>query len=199
VDIEYFSHAVLADVHLAQALHGKGRIVQVLPSAGSVAEAQEAAALQCVLKFYPDLQLLDAQHGNFNATDSKKVAQAWVQRFPHIDGIASMWAEQSLGVVAAFEEAARLQEVTFAPANELSGWIKFLRAHPEKNTGVITAPVSLGAMAVDQMTKILEGQPVTRGIFVGNQYIPPQSALSLADFSKPDTYWPNKMPAQYQP
>lgn len=199
VDIDYYAHSVVADAYLMKELGGKGNIVQVLPTAGSLAAVQEKAALKCVLKHFPNVKLLDAQYGNFNAADSKPVAEAWAQRFPQIDGVVSAWAEQSRGVAQAFDEAGRLDELKFAPANELNGWMKFLVSHPKANAGIVTSPPALGAMAVKQMTKILEGQTVVKGVFIGNRYVPPAKVKSLVDSSKPDTYWPNKMPPSFQP
>jgi ribose transport system substrate-binding protein len=199
VDIDYYAHAVVANSHLMVELGGKGKVLQMLPSAGSLAAVQEAAALKCVLESFPDVELLDSQHGNFNAPDSKAVAESWVQKYPEADAIVSMWAEQSRGIAEAFDEGGRLEDLKFAPANELNGWMKFLADHPEQNAGIVTAPVSLGGMAVEQLTKILDGEPVTKGVFVGNEYVAPDSVADIVAGDKPESYWPNDMPEEFQP
>ncbi|HEY2597267.1 MAG TPA: substrate-binding domain-containing protein [Candidatus Dormibacteraeota bacterium] len=199
VDIDYYTLPVLSDVHLMQSLKGQGKIIQVLPTAGTVAEQREKDALQCVLSHYPNVQLLAAEHGNFNTPDAKKVAQALLQRFPQIDGIASVWGEQDLGIASAFLAADRLKNVTFAPANEPNGWLKWLIDHPDKNNGIVTGPVTLGGLAVQQTVKILNGEQISKGVFQDSKYIEPGQISSIYNAGKSDSYYFNDMPANWQP
>jgi ribose transport system substrate-binding protein len=199
VDIDYYTLPVMSDVHLMQSLKGTGKIIQVLPTAGTVAEQREKDALACVLQHYPNVQLLAAEHGNFNTPDAKKVAQALLQRFPQIDGVASVWGEQDLGISSAFLATDRLKNVTFAPANEPNGWLKWLIDNPDKNTGVVTGPVTLGGLAVDQTVKILQGQQISKGVFQDSKYIAPADIKALYNPGKPDSFYFNDMPSNWQP
>src|SRR5215472_3507355 len=52
--------------HLAEDLKGKGKIIAMLPIAGTTAAVDQLAALKEVLKSYPQIELLAAEHGDWN-------------------------------------------------------------------------------------------------------------------------------------
>ena len=93
---------------LVESLGGKGKIVAMLPIAGSSAAVVQLAALQEVLKANPGVELLSAEYGDWDRAKAKQLTENLLQRFPQIDGVFSPAGQMSLGVYEAFDEAGRL-------------------------------------------------------------------------------------------
>lgn len=197
--VSFYLDGRIAASRLAQALGGKGKIVAVMPIAGTDSANLQTQALQCVLNLYPDIQLLDTQNGDWDTAKSKTIAEAWLQRFSQIDGVYSASGQMSVGVAEAFDEAGRLSEVKFSPADEYNGWLKFIAAHPGQSAGLATSPPSVGQTAVEIMTSILSGEQVTKGVWVGGKYVPTDQAASMVVSDRPDDWWPNDLPANFLP
>ncbi len=181
-------------VRLMESLHGKGQIVSIIPIAGTTAATLQHDALQCVLKLYPGITLLDEKNGDWDTAKSKTITEAWLQRFPKIDGVFSPSGLMSHGVVEAFDEVGRLNEVTMSPGDESNGWLKWIATHPAKNTGLILFPPTIGKAAVTIMTNILSGTSVPFGTWEGANYVDPTDAAALANPNKGDDWWPNDLP-----
>jgi hypothetical protein len=49
------------------------------------------------------------------------------------------------------------------------------------------------------MTRILSGEPVTKGIHVPSLWYAPEDALALADANAPDDWWANDLPTEFLP
>ncbi len=171
----------------------------MLPIAGTTAAVNQDLALRQVLEDYPDIEILDTQYGDWNRAKAKSIAENWVLQFPQIDGAYSPAGQMSVGMAEAFDEAGRLAEVTFSPGDEYNGWLKWIAAHPESNGGVVTFPPSAGAVGVQQMTKILNGEEVTKGIQVPSVWYAADDAVALADPEAPDDWWANDLPAEFLP
>ena len=90
---------------LVESLGGKGKIVAMLPIAGSSAAVVQLAALQEVLKDNPEIELLSAEYGDWDRAKAKQLTENLLQRFPQIDGVFSPAGQMSLGVYEAFDEA----------------------------------------------------------------------------------------------
>jgi len=197
--IDNYINGRTAAAKLVESLGGKGEIVSVLPIAGTNSATLQDAALKCVLGLYPDIKLLDTQNGDWDTAKSKTITEAWLQRFPKIDGVYSPSGQMSLGVAEAFDEAGRMDEVTFSPADEYNGWLKWIAAHPDKNSGLSTFPTSVGKTAVEVMTGILDGKATTKGTWAGAEYVAPDAAAKLASPERPDDWWPNDLPDSFLP
>jgi ABC-type sugar transport system substrate-binding protein len=197
--IDNYLNGRTAAAKLAEDLGGEGDIVSVIPIAGTNSAILQQAALECVLEQYPNINLLDTQNGDWDTAKSKSITEAWLQRFPAIDGVFSPSGQMSLGVAEAFEEAGRLDEVTFSPADEYNGWLKWLADNPDKNSGLTTFPVSVGGVAVDVMSRILAGEDVTKGVWHGAEYFGPEEAAAMAVPDQPDDWWPNDLPEEFLP
>ncbi len=184
---------------LAEAMGGKGKIVSLLPIPGTTAFVDQDKALHDVLVNYPGIELLDTQNGDWNRAKSKQVTENWLQRFPQIDGVFSPSGQMSAGAAEAFDEAGRLGEVKFSAGDEYNGWLKWVAAHPGSNGGVVTFPPAVGTVGVDLMTKILTGEPVTKGLQVPSVWYPPTEAVKLVSPDAPDDWWANELPAKFLP
>ncbi len=197
--IDQYELGAAGALKLVEALGGQGKIVSMLPIAGTTAAVDQDKALRDVLANNPGIELLDTQNGDWNRAKAKELTETWLQRYPQIDGVFSPAGQMSAGVAEAFDEAGRLGDVIFSPGDEYNGWLKWIAAHPESNGGVVTFPPSAGGVGVQQMTRILSGEPVTKGIHVPSVWYAAEDAAALADAAAPDDWWANDLPADFLP
>jgi ABC-type sugar transport system substrate-binding protein len=176
---------------------GKGKIVAMLPIAGTTAAVDQLDALQTVLKEYPEVELLSVEYGDWNRAKAKQITENLLQRFPEITGVFSPAGQMSIGMAEAFDEAGRLGEVTFSPGDEYNGWLKWVATHNQG--GAVTFPTRAGQVAVQIGMDILAGKPVTRGVAVPSEYIAPADIGPYANADRPDDWWATELPAEFLP
>lgn len=182
---------------LVDDLGGKGRIIAMLPIAGTTAAVEQLDALQAVLKGHPDIDLASIEYGDWNRAKAKQITENLLQRFPRIDGVFSPAGQMSIGVAEAFDEAGRLGEVTMSPGDEYNGWLKWVKRHGQG--GAVTFPTRAGQEAVKIGMKILKGEPVPRGVAVPSEYIAPGDVGQYLDADAPDDWWASDLPAEFLP
>ena len=103
----------------------------------------------------------------------------------------------SIGVAEAFEEAGRLKEVVMSPGDEYNGWLKWVAKH--KKGGAVTFPTRVGREAVRLGLRILNGEPVKRGLTVPSEYIAPASISRYVEPKRPDDWWASTLPEAWKP
>src|SRR5256884_599599 len=170
----FIDQVVLGDMvarQLFKDMRGKGRIIAMLPIAGTTAAVDQLAALRTVIKEFPQIELLSAEYGDWNRAKAKQITENLLQRHPRIDGVFSPAGQMSIGVAEAFEEAGRLKEVVMSPGDEYNGWLKWVTKHGRG--GAVTFPTRVGQEAVRLGLPILNGEPVERGLPVPPQDISP--------------------------
>lgn len=197
--IDQYQLGIAGALHLIADMGGSGKIVSMLPIAGTTAAVDQDLALRAVLADNPGIELLDTQNGDWNRAKAKTITENWLQKYSEIDGVFSPAGQMSAGMVEAFDEAGRLGEVTFSPGDEYNGWLKWIAAHPEGQLGVVTFPPEAGGVGLLQMTKILSGEPVTKGIQVPSVWYAPADAAALVAADAPDDWWANTLPAEFLP
>lgn len=196
----YIDQIVLGDMvarHLVEDMGGKGRIFAMLPIAGTTAAVDQLAALKAVLKEHPDIELLSAEHGDWNRAKAKQITENLLVRYPQIDGVFSPAGQMSIGVAEAFDEAGRLSEVTMSPGDEYNGWLKWVAEH--RQGGAVTFPTRVGQEALRLGLKILKGEPVKRGNAVPSEYIAPADIDSFVEANRPDDWWASTLPEEWKP
>jgi len=114
---------------LVKDMDGTGRIVAMLPIAGTVAAVEQLGALQEVIAEHPGIELAAVEYGDWNRAKAKQITENLLQRFPRIDGVFSPAGQMSIGMAEAFDEAGRLGDVTFSPGDEFNGWLKWVAVH----------------------------------------------------------------------
>jgi ABC-type sugar transport system substrate-binding protein len=197
--IDQYQLGVATALKLVEALGGEGKIVSMLPIAGTTAAVNQDKALRDVIADHPGIEILDTQNGDWNRAKAKTITENWLTQYGEIDGVFSPAGQMSVGMAEAFDEAGRLGEVTFSPGDEYNGWLKWIAAHPESNGGVVTFPPTAGGVGVQQMTRILRGEEVTKGIQVPSTWYSPEDAAALADAEAPDDWWATDLPPEFLP
>ncbi|HEV7276823.1 MAG TPA: substrate-binding domain-containing protein [Devosiaceae bacterium] len=182
---------------LMEDLGGEGKIVAMLPIAGTTAAVDQLDALETVLQEYPDVELLSVEYGDWNRAKAKQITENLLQRFPTIDGVFSPAGQMSIGMAEAFDEAGRLGEVTFSPGDEYNGWLKWVAANNEG--GAVTFPTRAGQVAVQIGLDILQGEPVKRGVAVPSEYIAPEDIGPYVSPDAPDDWWATELPPEFLP
>ena len=182
---------------LAKDMGGKGRIVAMLPIAGTTAAVDQLAALKHVLKDHPQMELLSAEYGDWNRAKAKQITENLIQRFPKIDGVFSPAGQMSIGVVEALEEAGRMKNVVMSPGDEYNGWLKWVAKN--KRGGVVTFPTRAGQEALKLALKALNGEPVPRGLIIPSVYLDTPAAIKVVEPNRPDDWWASNLPDQWKP
>jgi len=183
--------------HFVKDLGGKGKVFAMLPIAGTTAAVDQLAALKDVLKGYPNVELVSAEHGDWNRAKAKQITENLLQRYPKIDGVYSPAGQMSIGVVEAFEEAGRTKGLTMSPGDEYNGWMKWVAKN--KKGGAVTFPTRAGQEATKLGLKILAGEPVPRGLVIPSEYVAPADSAKFAELDKPDDWWASKLPEKWKP
>jgi len=182
---------------LCEALSGKGRIVAMLPIAGSSAAVVQLAALKEVLKEYPNIEFASVEYGDWNRAKAKQLTENLLQRFDRIDGVFSPAGQMSMGVVEAFEEAGRLDEVTMSPGDEYNGWAKLVQQTGK--WGGVTSGLEVAREAVKHGLAILKGESVSNAVIVETRHMSPEETAKLYQADRPDDWWPAELPEAWLP
>lgn len=182
---------------LVQDMGGEGKIVAMLPIAGTVAAVEQLGALETVIADHPGIELAAVEYGDWNRAKAKQITENMLQRFPRIDGVFSPAGQMSIGMAEAFEEAGRLEEVTFSPGDEFNGWLKWVAGHGQG--GAVTFPTKAGSVALQVGLDILQGNEVRRGLAVPSEYIAPADIGAYVDMDAPDDWWATDLPAEFLP
>ncbi|MBL8580701.1 MAG: substrate-binding domain-containing protein [Rhizobiaceae bacterium] len=181
----------------AKSLDGKGKVIAMLPIAGSSAAVVQLAVLQDVLKNYPDMELISTEYGDWDRAKAKQLTENLLQRFPEIDGAFSPAGQMSMGIYEAFDEAGRLDELTLSPGDDYNGWTKLVAK--EGKWGSVTSGLEVGREAVKQAVKILKGEPTTTAVVVKTRYLNPEEAAKLNEPDRPDDWFKTDLPAEFLP
>lgn len=182
---------------LMEDIGGKGKIVAMLPIAGTTAAVEQLDALEAVLAEFPEVELLSVEYGDWNRAKAKQITENLLQRFPSITGVYSPAGQMSLGMAEAFDEAGRSAEVTFSPGDEYNGWLKWVAAN--RQGGAVTFPTRAGQVALQVGLEILKGNPVPRGTAVPSEYVAPADIGSLVSPDAPDDWWASELPDAFLP
>lgn len=182
---------------LVESLGGQGKIVAMLPIAGSSAAVVQLAALNEVLKDSPGVELLSAEYGDWDRAKAKQLTENLLQRFAEINGVFSPAGQMSLGVYEAFDEAGRIEELTFSPGDDYNGWTKLIA--DEKKWGAVTSGLEVGREAVKQVVNILKGEPASTVVVVPTVYLDPEATAKLAEADRPDDWFATELPAEFLP
>ena len=96
--------------YFAKKYNGKAKIV-ALRGIPTTLDNERWDAFTSVIGQYPDMQILDAQYGNWNRDDAYKVMQDFLTRFKDIDLVWAADDDMAVGVLQAIRQAGREDSV----------------------------------------------------------------------------------------
>ena len=199
VTVELFKYYAESAARLFEAMGGTGEVAMLRTIAGTTEDTIQDQAVNCVLKAYPGIKIVASEFATYGTPQAQKAAEAWAVRFPNLKGILSVYAETSIGAFNAMNAAGRANQIQFSPANVENGWLKVIQSHPSANLGGVEYPVTTSKDTVEVIAKILSGEQVPQATLLGGQYIPPDDYAAQVEPDKPDTWWPNDLPAEFLP
>jgi ABC-type sugar transport system substrate-binding protein len=195
--VSQYRHGDMVARQLMKDINGEGKVIAILPIAGTSASHDLLEALNVVLKEYPDVELVNVSYGDYNRAKSKQVAENLLQRYPDAAGIFSPSGNQSIGIAEAVDEAGLLGTIKMSPSDELNAWVKWVIANQQG--GVVTYSPVVGRVALELGLKILKGEPVPRGEVIPSEYYSPEDAQNLVRNDLPDDAWPGTLPDAFLP
>jgi simple sugar transport system substrate-binding protein len=98
----------LAGAWLAQALKGKGDIVELQGTVGSAAAEYRKAGFNAVEALFPGIKTVKSQSGDFTTQGGKEVMESFIKATDGLKGIKAVWAHNDnmlLGAIQAMKEA----------------------------------------------------------------------------------------------
>ncbi|NLV57508.1 MAG: sugar ABC transporter substrate-binding protein [Clostridiales bacterium] len=96
---------------LADALNGEGKVVLIEGTSGNSTSTERVDGYKDAFAEYPGIQLLDSQPADFNREKGMTVMENFLQRYPEIDGVASVNKDMTMGALEACKAAGRLEEM----------------------------------------------------------------------------------------
>jgi len=98
----------LAGAWLAQALKGKGDIVELQGTVGSAAAEYRKSGFNAVEAMFPGIKTVKSQSGDFTTQGGKEVMESFIKATDGLKGIKAVWAHNDnmlLGAIQAMKEA----------------------------------------------------------------------------------------------
>lgn len=156
---------------VVKALNGKGKIVIFnLPQALSCVEREKG--FMDVLKTAPGIEILDTQRWGGTGEPTSPAAQtqmeAWLSKFPEIDGVFAVADNAGIGALAAIKAAGREKEIKIFGIDGSPEAIDAMKeANPAFYSTVCIFPKAIAEMTSAIMIQVLNGtQPAAKWIGV---------------------------------
>lgn len=96
---------------LADALKGEGKVVLIEGTSGNSTSTERVEGYKDAFAEYPGIELLDSQPADYNREKGMTVMENFLQRYPEIDGVASVNKDMTMGALEACKAAGRLEEM----------------------------------------------------------------------------------------
>ena len=106
---------------ICEALNGKSDLVLIEGTAGNSTSTERVDGYKDAFAEYPEIRLLDSQPADFNREKGMTVMENFLERYDHIDGVASVNKDMTMGALEAVKAADRQDEmiqVTFDVDND---------------------------------------------------------------------------------
>lgn len=96
---------------LAKALDGTGKVVLIEGTSGNSTSTERVEGYKNAFSEYAGIELLDSQPADYNREKGMTVMENFLQRYPEIDGVASVNKDMTMGALEACKAAGRLEEM----------------------------------------------------------------------------------------
>lgn len=175
---------------MAKTLNGKGKVITFTGPAGiSSAEARANFAEEYLKKNYPDIEIVSRLNAEYNEAPAYDVVSPVLDANPDLDGIIALGGSQAAGALKACLERDMIIPIS---AENYNGFMRqWAELMPQGFSSLgMTHPCWLGALAVDQCVRILNGEEYEKEVIIP---IPVVTDETLSDFvpnDHPDDYFP---------
>lgn len=131
------------------------------------------------------INVLAAQHGNWNRDDAFTVMQDYLSRFPSIDAVWAADDDMAIGVLAAIEQAGRTGEMWVVGGAGMKEIIqRMMDGDPQLPVNVTYPPAQISTAIELTALAMVSSTPVAGRFIIGSQRITPENA---AEFYFPDS------------
>lgn len=107
VDRDNTLNGTLMAEWVADQVQGKGDIIMLSGIPGVPTAVDRLAAARTVFKRYPDINIVGHEYTNWSPTESKKIMESLLVKFPNVDAIWSDSGINDIGVIQAYTEAGK--------------------------------------------------------------------------------------------
>lgn len=150
---------------LAEALDGKGKVVEITYSTTEVCYDRQAG-FEEELANYPDIEIIQTRDVEKAKSDySQPVMVDFINANPQIDGVFTINDPTARGAIAALKEAGRLADtkvVAIDGSDEGKGFIK----NGEMVASAAQDPAGIGRTCVESAYKLINGEAVEEKVVV---------------------------------
>jgi ribose transport system substrate-binding protein len=176
---------------LVDKLNGKGNVALLSGTAGSSAAEDPLRCAQEEFAKAPGIKVLENAYTDWSPVKGKQIMEAWITKYPQIDGV---WADsglQSSGAVEAFMDAG--MKVPPVTGEDYNGYLKMW-----KKIGFDGVAVSfssrIGSETVKLAADILDGKPVPHYFSVPSLVITKDNLKQYVRDDLSDDYYADALP-----
>lgn len=150
---------------LAEALDGKGKIVEITYSTTEVCYDRQMG-FEEELKNYPEMEIIQTRDVEKARSDySQPVMVDFLNANPQIDGVFTINDPTARGAIAALKEAGRLEETKVVAIDGSDEGKDFIRAG-EMVASAAQDPEQIGTTCIETAYKLLAGEEVEENVVV---------------------------------
>ena len=152
IEVDNYQLAYDMTVKLCNALNGKGKIIETQGIAGGSNVIDRHRGFQDAVKTFPNIKVLASDYGGFVTDTAQTLWQAYVTKYPEIDGAFLQNEDMAFGALDALRSAGRASKTLLTAVDGtvrgcqaiLAGQIYASVRHPASQ--VYGWPVILGAL-----------------------------------------------------
>ena len=160
----------LAGDFLAQALDGRGKIVEIQGILGTNVARERSRGFNQAMDRNPDMEVIARHTANFDRGEALSVMESILLAHPEIDGVYAANDEMAMGALAAIEAAGRLDEIVLIGCDAIEPAMDAIRQGKLEAT-IAEPPFFLGREGIKIAEKIYNGESIEELILLENKLV----------------------------
>jgi ABC-type sugar transport system substrate-binding protein len=175
--------------YMGQALHGRGKIAMLDgPAAGEWSIRRVKGFKEVMAAQYPGIQIVAEKFSSPERPSAQKLMEDILSANPVLDGVFTVADSMALGVADAASHAGRLDQLVITTTSFSKEVLPYLKSGAIK-VDVDENPVLMGRVALDNVVRGLNGDPVPKIVYVPSPAMTAESAKTItADHWAPETW-----------
>jgi inositol transport system substrate-binding protein len=156
---------------MARQMGGKGNMVIIEGELDNSSAVLRTAAVENVVKKFPDIKIIEKQVANWSRTDAISLVSNWLTTGEKINAMAANNDEMAIGAILALKQAGQ------NPKNYVIGGIDATAdAFAEIANGDLAVTVNqgankIGASAIDIAIKLINGESVDSYVYIPSEIV----------------------------